>query len=325
MTLTMRSGEIVDRVWENNIMTDVFADHPVIAQMDETTALNKLQELGDPSLVEPEDLPGFRGARAKGVISEFFQRKKPIWYSNSHVYGFVREPEPAAKLIEIVDVGNHSSDDSLKNRRITVTLNHLRVADYPGSGAHRILFDFYAQNNVGGVSEELHFNATYRVKDGERAAIRGYPIFVGLNVGSQGLAFRCYTVNVSNDDDEAFLRKLDSDVFKNGLKLAAVAQPAIAPLSGIAIALTKSIAERHRNVPVQDFSLGLDFKVTPGGGRLAKGSYLVVQVPEEDRVMWNWAEWKFDLSQGQVVNQNDPTQLIPYNYIVFGVSEYLEA
>ena len=172
---------------------------------------------------------------------------------------------------------------------------------------------------------DLPATATYRILEGERAGIKGYPIFIGLNVGSQGLAFRCYTVNVSNDDDEAFLRKLDSDVFKNGLKLAAVAQPAIAPLTGMAVALTKSIAERHRNVPVQDFLLGLDFNITPGGGRLAKGSYLVVQVPEENRAMWNWTEWMFDMSQGQVVNRNDTAQLIPYNYIVFGISEYVEA
>ena len=306
-------------------MTNSFADYPVIAEWEEESVLKKLQELNDPTLAALETPSSLKGAIAKGTFAEWFQRTKPIWYSNAHVYGFIREPVAGERLIEVVDVGDHAAEDDLKNRRINISLNHLRVADYPGSGAHRILFDFYAQNNIGGSTEELHFNATYRVQEGERAGIRGYPIFVGLSVGSQGLAFRCYTVNVSNDDDEAFLRKLDSDVFKNGLKLAAIAQPAIAPLSGIAVALTKSIAERHRNLPVQDFLLGLDFKNTPGGGRLAKGSYLVVQVPEEDRAVWNWTEWMFDLSQGQVVNRNDRGQLIPYNYVVFGISEYVDA
>src|SRR5687767_1423121 len=158
--------------------------------------------------------------------------------------------------------------------------NRLRVADYPGSGTHRILFDFYARNQVPGFGEDLHFNATYRVREGERASIAGYPIFLGLNVGADGVAFRCHTVNVKNDADEAFLDFLEGDVFKSGLKLATIAQPAIAPLTGLALGLTKSIAQRNRNVSVQDFYLGLDFTGTSMGARLAVGDYIAVQIPE---------------------------------------------
>ena len=64
---------------------------------------------------------------------------------------------------------------------------------------------------------------------------------------------------MSNDADEKFLDFLESDVFKSGLKLATAAQPAVAPLSGLALGLTKTIAGRNRNVAVQDFHLGLDF------------------------------------------------------------------
>ena len=35
-----------------------------------------------------------------------------------------------------------------------------------------------------------------RMRAGEQAPIMDYPIFVGLNVGSEGVAFRCHTVNV---------------------------------------------------------------------------------------------------------------------------------
>ena len=49
-------------------------------------------------------------------------------------------------------------------------------------------------------------------------------------------------------------------MFKAGLKLAATAQPAIRPLSQMALGLTKGIAARHRNVSVQDFYMGLDFQ-----------------------------------------------------------------
>ena len=42
--------------------------------------------------------------------------------------------------------GNIAADDALKQARITITLNRLRVADYPGGGTHQVLFDFYARH-----------------------------------------------------------------------------------------------------------------------------------------------------------------------------------
>ena len=122
-----------------------------------------------------------------------------------------------------------AADASLKNARIKITLDRLRVASYPGGGLHRVLFDFYAQNQVPGGAEDLHFNATFRVREGEHAAVVGFPIFIGLNVGTEGVAFRCYTVNVANEEDERLLGFLESDTFKSGLRLATTAQPAIAP------------------------------------------------------------------------------------------------
>jgi hypothetical protein len=200
------------------------------------------------------------------------------------------------------------------------------VAAYPGSGTHLVLFDFYAQNQVPGAAdgtpEHLHFNATYRVRQGEQAAVLGYPIFVGLHVGSEGIAFKCFTVNIKNEDDEAFLAFLESDVFKAGLKLAAAAQPAIAPLSGMAQALTRGIASRHRNVPVQDVYLGLDFSAVPTRARLAEGAYVVVQVPEALQAVWDWRDWVYQRSTGQVLRRGSRDELIPYNYFVLGVSRY---
>lgn len=160
------------------------------------------------------------------------------------------------------------------------------------------------------------------MREGEESAIIGYPIFVGLNVGSEGVVFRCLTVNVKNEDDEALLGFLESDVFKTGLGLATTAQPAIAPLSGMAVALTKSIAGRYKNVPVQDFYMGLDFTEIAFRARLAEGSYLAVQIPEAFERIWDWDEWVYRPKSGQVVSRDDEAQLIPYNYLVFSVSRY---
>src|SRR5262249_29535785 len=148
-----------------------------------------------------------------------------------------------------------------------------------------------ARNQIDDRAEELHFNATYRVLEGQSAPIIGYPIFLNLAVGNEGLAFRCRTINVKNDSDEAFLDFLDGDVFRAGLKLMETLQPAIAPLSALSLATTKSVAKRNRNVPVQDFDLGLDFSGTQMGARLAEGDYIVVQIPDKLRLTWRWDEW----------------------------------
>ncbi|MEZ4527525.1 MAG: hypothetical protein R2941_16515, partial [Desulfobacterales bacterium] len=105
--------------------------------------------------------------------------------------------------------------------------------------------------------------------------------------------FKCYTVNVKNESDEALLKFLDSDVFKTGLKLAKTAQPAIAPLSEMALGLTRSIAERNKNAPVQNFCMGLDFSAIPTQARLAEGSHIAVQIPEALQTMWDWQDWVY--------------------------------
>jgi hypothetical protein len=111
-------------------------------------------------------------------------------------------------------------------------------------------------------------------------------------------------------------------VFKAGLQLASTAQPVIGLFSATALGLTKGIATRNRNVPVQDFYMGLDFGNIPTRARLAEGSYLAVQIPETFQTVWDWSEWVYNPTSGRVVNREDPTLLIPYNYVVFSISRY---
>ena len=83
--------------------------------------------------------------------------------------------------------------------------------------------------------------------------------------------FKCYTVNVKNDLDEKFIEFLDSDEFKAGLKLVSSLQPAISPLSKMAYNLTRNIANRNKNIPVQEFCMGLVFSNIPCRTRLREG------------------------------------------------------
>jgi len=293
-----------------------FDDLKTIGKMnkEETESILKELEGGEPAV---------RGARI-GL-------RKPLgvwpfndraWKHTAHAFGYIAPAGPGSGLVPITHAGNISADTSLQNSRITVTLDRFRVADYPGIGMHQVLFDFYGQNQVAGSAENLHFNSAFRAMEGQGVAAINYPIFVGLNVGTMGVSFKCYTINVKNDVDEAFLKALESDVFKAGLKLTTVLQPAIAPFSEMAVNLTKTVASRNRNVPVQDFFMGLDFGTTATGARLAVGSYMAVQIPEESTAVWDWNDWVYDMSTGQIRSKQDKEKLIPYNYIVFGVNKY---
>jgi len=106
--------------------------------------------------------------------------------------------------------------------------------------------------------------------------------------------------------------------------LATYLQPAIKPLSEMALGLTKTLASRHDNVPVQDFYLGLDTGGTPMGARLAEGDYVVVQLPQDESEKWNWSNWTFIRSAGRITAAGDATKSIPYNHLVIGVRRHVE-
>jgi hypothetical protein len=297
---------------------------PVLGKLPPQEAAAKLREVG-----EIEAAAALEAAPSEVTRGPVFGKRgikwpfgDKAWQHTAHAFGYLAPAAPGSDPLPIQHAGNIKAHAKLKKACIKITLDRLRVADYPGGSTHRVLFDFYAQNQVAGTVEHLHFNATHRVREGEQAAILGYPIFVGLNVGTEGVAFKCFTVNVGNDADEAFLGFLESDVFKEGLKLASTVQPAIGLFSETALGLTKAIATRNRNVPVQDFYMGLDFSRIPTRARLAEGSYLAVQIPETIQTVWDWSEWVCNPASGRVVSKDDPTQLIPYNYVVFSVSRY---
>jgi hypothetical protein len=244
--------------------------------------------------------------------------KDYLWRNTEHRYGFI---EPTSAAGDIVHAGNIQADASLKGQRVTMRLNHLRVADYPGDGLHKVLFDFRATNTLmNGSLETVSFNQAYRVMEGQGAGIIGFPIYKGLSVGNDGVDFQAFTVNVSNDADENLLKIFESDAAKQGLQLLTTAQPAIAPFVSVASAIFRMVATRRRNVPVQDVFMGLDFSSNQQGARLRIGDYVIVQVPDAETANWNWAEWKYDKNIGVIVMKSDGKTLIPYNYFVVSLS-----
>ena len=253
-----------------------------------------------------------------------FSRQIRPWEHTSHSFGYipVSSYKKSDNYLDIQHAINIKPDNKLKGKRIKITLDQFRIADYPGKGEHIVLCDFYAQNQIENQTEHLHFNQIFRAMDGESVAIIGYPIFLGLNVGNQGVSLKCFTVNVKNKEDKKMLNLFENDVFKCGLKLVNIAQPAIAPLTNLALNLTKLVAKRNRNVPVQDFYLGLDFSKNSARAKLAEGSYIAMQMSEDDVQNWNWQHWFFDKNSGRIVKKNKLNKTANFNYIVFGVSKY---
>jgi len=304
-------------ITEQNIETDpqyFFEDYPSLGSLPPKGRAEKLREIGDEEAAKKHEEKTNRGL--------FYDS---LYEYTTHAYGFIANEKGSTQNTVIRHAGNIEGDKSLKGKRISILLDKIRVADYPGTGIHNILFDFYAQNYVTNQEkpEHLHFNQVFRGMEGQEVATIGQPIFNGLRVGTMGISFKVMTINVENDTDELILNFFESDTAKAGLGLAVTAQPAIAPLTGLAISVTKSILNKNKNIKVQEVNMGLDFDKFASGARLAKGSYVVVQIPDKLEFNWDWKNWHYDRSSGQIVQTgSSPRTLIPYNYIMFRVVEY---
>jgi hypothetical protein len=289
-------------------------DVPVLGKLPPEQAADKLRQLGaadDAAALEAVPKAAFPVA-----LWPFHDRP---WQHVGHAFGFVTGT--GSGPLDLADAGQVTPQDSLRGAQLKVTFDGLWAAGYPGHGEHKVLFDFYAQGQTSSATEHLHFSTTLRVRNGQLVGVRGQPIFVGLPAGAEGLNFKCFPVNVANSDDEKFLAFLDSDAFRGGLKLLTAVQPATALFSETTLALTRQIAGRHRNVPVQDFYLGLDFSKQPARAALAEGTYVAMQVPGDPARPWRWEDWLF-LPGGQVVARADRTSMPPYNYLLYTDSRY---
>jgi hypothetical protein len=303
-----------------------YADDEVLARMPRNEAAARLEAIGEIDVaLKLQKVPARNIERESsfGLFSAFSGSTRP-WMHATHLFGFLPRSPSAGHDQEILVPGRIEPDQSLRNGRINVTLNRLRIAEYPGRGPRQILFDFSAQNHLDSGVEDAHFNMIFRAGQNSVVGVINYPIFVDLNVGAEGTIVRCFTVNVQNDQDEKLLSALDSEVFKKGLKLATVAQPALAPLSEIAMGITRTVASRYRNVPVQNIQMGLDFGGPQLGARLAQGDYIAVQVPMQAITGWDWSDYKFNPKVGEIVRADDGTP-IPYNYFAFGISAYTDS
>ncbi len=293
---------------------------PVIGEYeDPSLIINKLQQMKDPDFFFPETVT------EKGIddlLKIFNSAQNQPWSYVTHQFGYIAPREPSSIESQVIQhPSTIAANPTLKNSRLNIRLDRLRIQKYPGGGVHNVLVTFAARNQVADFQESVIFSQTYRVPNGQSLGITGYPIFIGLNAGSQGVAFECSTVNVKNEADQAVLSALESSTFKTGLELLTTAQPALTPFTTLTLGLVKAFAQRNENVPVQKFYLGLDFEDAAMGIRLAEGNYIAVQVPDETTIDWN--KWIYKPNLGIIVHKADSSPL-EFNYLVFRVSRYRE-
>ena len=295
-------------------MTDMwFDDVAVIGHMPLEEQLELLSQLGEES---PQAETAADSLRRTGG-------SRRLWRNATHLFGFVDVEQTGVVASPLVDARVVSPDQGLKGKAVKVALDYLQIADYPGYGTHSILFDFYGRNQLThGGTEDVHFTMKLQAPDNSAVPVVGLPIFVGLNVGDEGVCFKCITVNIRNERDEHFLSFLESDEFRKGLKLLERAQPALVPLSQMAYSITLRILRRNRNTAVQNFYLGLDFSNISTRARLRPGTYLAIQMPKEDVKDWRWDKWVFNKRNGQLTN-TVTSEIVPYNIVGFSISPIL--
>src|SRR5450755_3965119 len=164
--------------------------------------------------------------------------KPHAWLYSGYQYGFIPLFTPGKQhQHDIISASNMPANETLKNQRINMRLHRFHAHEYPmaltqavsqfflGTNIHTILFTFEAHNQVDKGEENVAFNQIYEVPPGQDAGVAGYPIFLGLKVGSNGILFKCNTVNVGSSNDQKLVNAINSNVVKTGLQLLSTAQP----------------------------------------------------------------------------------------------------
>lgn len=243
-----------------------------------------------------------------------------VWAHTGILLGFISPQTTPCLPITIQNASQVEPDLTLKNSRVKITLEQFWVHKYPGNGQHTILCEFMGKNQIQGEAEEMRFALTTEARDQSAASVNGSPIFLGVSVGQNGIAFEGRTVNVRSDLDDTLLKALGSGPFRDGLTLLTTAQPALKPFVGLAGSLVNSVLDRSKNKQIYYFKLGLDFSNSSTSACLRHGSYIVVQGGSAN---WNWNNFVWNPhAQELLYKVND--RRIEYNYLVFRVSPYDE-
>ena len=125
---------------ENNSLSE----YTVIGNLTIEEKAELLRELGDTATAD-ELLASLPAEETKSIFSKgrfSLMRKPQAWEHTSHSFGFLPANSATDAPQPIHNANQIAPDLTLRNGAVTIRLDKLRVADYPGQGIHRNLFDF---------------------------------------------------------------------------------------------------------------------------------------------------------------------------------------
>ena len=241
----------------------------MIGEKSEKKILAYLEEIGDVDAIERRRSSGGTGQGLLGFGKDY-------WDATGMLLGYIAPDAPGSNL-PVVEATALEPDTRLRNKRVKISLDGFRVHCYPGLGKHKILCEFTAKNQIKDDPEEVKSVISTEAADRSNASVMGTPIFLGVCVGENGIAFEGRTVNVSSSGDAEMMSLLDTQTLKSGITLLTTAQPAIKPFVGLVTAVLKSLLNRSQNKEIHKFKLGLDFEKSRTSACLRLGSFLVIQ------------------------------------------------
>src|SRR5260370_6372751 len=109
--------------------------------MPRAEAAARLEAIGETDValaLRQQPAPAAVRASSFGIFDGFSRPVKP-WMHATHVFGFLPSSLSADAHQEIFPPGQIEADLSLRNGRINITLNRLRIAEYPGRGRRQVL------------------------------------------------------------------------------------------------------------------------------------------------------------------------------------------
>lgn len=289
------------------------SEHDSLGYKSATKVIEYLREIGDDVAAEALDPPGGTG-QAFGL-----NFGSEVWGHTGVLVGYIPNT-PSGRFAQIENAYTLPPDASLKGSRVKISLERFWVQRYPGRGTHEILCEFTGKNQAQGEQEEMQFALTTTANDGASAAVSGAPIFLGVTVGNNGIAFEGKTINVRSKTDEDLLAALSSGSFREGLGLLTTVQPALKPFVGLASSVVTAVMKRSKNAQIQFFKLGLDFSKNQTSVALRHGSFAVIQA---DDANWAWKNLSWNADAQQIVDSGTKKS-IPFNYLVFRISPFEE-
>lgn len=300
-----------------------------VGRMTATDAIVKLRAINDEEAVkaleEYENLHGETKTYTPSPPQREFDSsirdllfRMPTWRAATHLVGFIATSTNT--VLDVVGAETIEPDINLIGKSATIRLLRLGIFDYPGGrGQHDVLVEFGVRDAKSPATERIHFSQAYHATQ-PGYAINGFPIFKGVQIDQDGLSMTCRMVNVRNKADQGFLDVLSSPVFQQGLDLAGTFQPAMKPLTEMALGLTSAFAKRNENALVQNVHVQLAFSANAYAPRLREGTYVFVQIPEAQVGLFDWSEWAYHPTMNAIARKNDKSAPLMNNHFVLGVS-----